>query len=237
MNPEIDQYLQKKEKDFNEGFALFCRYSRNESLMSWIGRKKDEARLVYELGKLSRMGASGINPLADRHILLYNKAAGPAAESSGSSAGAAASAGIVFKTYDERKTRRADLPERLQKVYDDIAGDYKLRRSYHEKMKTAMTDKDRAELRAKVLETQERIDSGWEEIDKWLLEKESGKVEESFKESTCRSYISKMLRKKDLKPDQIEKIRIRAEAMQKHGCTLSDEIIDKLKTLGIIYQV
>ena len=234
MNPEIDQYLQKEEKDFNEGFALFCRYSRNESLMSWIGRKRDEARLVYELGKLSRLGACTENPLADRHLSVYNKSA--ASANHGSKAPATAS-DIIFRTYDERKTRRADLPERLQKVYDDIAGDYKLRRSYHEKMKTAMTDKDRAELRAKVLERQERIDSGWEEIDKWLLEKESGKVEESFKESTCRSYISKMLRKKDLKPDQIEKIRIRAEAMQKHGCTLSDEIIDKLKTLGIIYQV
>ena len=143
MNPEIDQYLQKKEKDFNEGFALFCRYSRNESLMSWIGRKKDEARLVYELGKLSRLGACTENPLADRHLSVYNKSA--ASANHGSKAPATAS-DIIFRTYDERKTRRADLPERLQKVYDDIAGDYKLRRSYHEKMKTAMTDKDRAEL-------------------------------------------------------------------------------------------
>ena len=78
MNPEIDQYLQKEEKDFNEGFALFCRYSRNESLMSWIGRKKDDARLVYELGKLSRLGARTENPLADRHLSVYNKSAASA---------------------------------------------------------------------------------------------------------------------------------------------------------------
>ena len=236
MNPEIDQYLQKKEKDFNEGFALFCRYSRNVSLMSWIGRKKDEARLIYELGKLSRLGACTENPLADRHLSIYNRSAA-SANHGGKAPVMTSEPDIIFRTYDERKTRRADLPEHLQKVYDDIAGDYKLRRSYHEKMKTAMTDKDRAELRAKVLETQERIDSGWETIDKWLLEKESGKVEESFKESTCRSYISKMLRKKDLKPDQIEKIRIRADALKQHGCILSDEITDKLKTLGITYQV
>ena len=236
MNPEIDQYLQKEEKDFNEGFALFCRYSRNESLMSWIGRKKDDARLVYELGKLSRLGARTENPLADRHLSVYNKSA--ASANHGSKAPVTTSdSDIIFRTYDERKTRRADLPEHLQKVYDDIAGDYKLRRSYHEKMKTAMTDKDRAELRAKVLEAQERIDSGWETIDKWLLAKESSKTGEAFKESTCRSYISKMLRKKDLNPDQIERLRIRVDALKRHGCALSEEMADKLKTLGIIYQV
>lgn len=236
MNPEIDQYLQKEEKDFNEGFALFCRYSRNESLMSWIGRKKDEARLVYELRKLSRLGACTENPLADRHLSVYNRSA--VSTSHGSKASVAVSdSNITFRTYDERKTRRADLPEHLQKVYDDIAGDYRLRRSYHEKMKAAMTDKDRAKLRAKVLEAQERIDSGWETIDRWLLEKESSKTEETFKESTCRSYISKMLRKKDLNPGQIEKLRIRANALKRHGCALSDEIIGKLKTLGIVYQV
>ena len=44
-----------------------------------------------------------------------------------------------------------------------------------------------------------------------------------------------MLRKKELSSDQVEKIRIRVDALKKHGCTLSDEAVKKLQSVGIIY--
>lgn len=233
MNPEIHTYLQSDSHDFDEGFALFCRYSRNESLMSWIGRKKDMARLLYELKKLDRMNATRTNPFEKSHVVVYNRkpatAVAPVQQTGDSRPQ------VSFKTYDERRTRRADLPENLQAVYDAIADDYKIRRSHHEKMKAARTDKNRAEFRALLLADEDRISSGWEKIDKYLQSQETSKIEDSFKESTCRSYISKMLRKKELSSDQVEKIRIRVDALKKHGCTLSDEAVKKLQSVGIIY--
>ena len=213
MNEEIREYLNKPNPDFDAGFSLFCRYSRNQSMMSWIGRKKDMERLLYELAKLEKQNLP-VNPQASVMNTRYNTpgnvrlgvpVTGPGPQ-------------ISFKTFDERRTRRADLSEEMQKVYDDITEEYKLRRGYHEKLKMAKTDADRASLRERLLISQHKIEQGWKQIDAWLLEQEKNKSEKSFNVSSYRAYITKMLKKADsLTPLQRDTVRTRAKALPDSG--------------------
>jgi hypothetical protein len=50
----------KKEPDFDSGYALFAKYSRNRALMSYLQRKRDLSKLTYELEKLM------LFPITDR---------------------------------------------------------------------------------------------------------------------------------------------------------------------------
>lgn len=229
MNEEIREYLSKPNPDFETGFSLFCRYSRNQSLMSWIGRKKDMARLLFELQKLEKLNLQ-VNPQAAILAARYNtpvSAIGQRVTSPGPQ--------ITFKTFDERRTRRADLSPEMQKIYDQITEEYKLRRGYHEKLKMAKTDVDRASFRERLLISQNKIEEGWKQIDAWLLEKEKANSDKGFNASTYRSYITKTLKKGDgMSALQRDTVRVRAKALIDAGEVLGDKILSLLKQYDLI---
>ena len=228
MLRDIADYLKGGSRDFDSGFALFCRYSKNKNLISWIGRKRDFAKLIYELEKLSRHYCESVP--APAATVPAPAATVPAPDISDAASDIQAP---VVRTYDERRTNRRDLPPHLQKVYDDIADLYKLRRAWHEKMKFARTDLDRARCRERLLDTHSQITRGWKKIDDWILGKDRQIRESDFKESSCRAYISKLLRKESLSPEQRERLKIRVEAMIKHGCAFSETTILLLKKWGV----
>lgn len=234
MNQEIQNYLQQANPDFQTGFSLFCKYSVNQSLMSWIGRKGDMEMLIYELKKLDRSGIATVNINAAVHEAMYNKVAPVQAQAGNDKQNAAGTGNIQFKTYDERRTRRADLPEELQKVYDAISEDYKLRRGLHEKMKQATSDADRASFRARILEVQQRIEEGWKKIDSHLLEAEKQKVADKFSEPNCRAYISKALKSESVSDKVAAGVKIRVQALIDHGCTISEETQAALKAKNLV---
>ena len=229
MKNEIVNYLNSKEPDFNSGFRLLCKFSKNESLISWIGRKHDDSRLLYELEKLSKFDNLTESPLAEIHEMKYGLALDkeePADESE--------SGNLNFRTVDDRKIRRSDLPENLQKVYDEIAENYKFRRVLHEKMKLAKADADRANFRSQIIEMQNKIAEGWKEIDTWNAENLKKKLEDDFKESSCRSYISKALKAKKISQKTIDGVKERLKALKEHDCIISDDTIAKLKEKGLV---
>jgi len=232
MNQEIREYLNKPNPDFDAGFSLFCRYSRNQSMMSWIGRKKDMERLLYELAKLEKQNLP-VNPQASVMTSRYNT---PGNVHLGVPVPVAAPGPqITFKTYDERRTRRADLSEDMQKVYDSITEEYKLRRGYHEKLKMAQTDADRASLRERLLICQKHIEEGWKQIDAWLLEQEKIKSGKGFNVSSYRSYITKMLQKGDkMTALQRDTVRMRAKALQDAGEVLGEKVLSQLKKYDLL---
>jgi len=235
MIPEIQEYLKKANPDFNSGFALFCKYSKQQSLMSWIGRKRDMDMLLYELRKLESASKPRPNPDADILHIRFNRAAFQESPAAAAPAPTEPSlAGIVFRTFDDRRTRRSDLPEDLQKVYDETVGEYRVRRGYHEKMKAARTDKDRAEFRQQVLASEERIQAGWSQIDEYLSGQEQKKLTESFSESNARSYISKALKEETLSDRKRAGVRARVRALRVNGCTVSDEMIAALQEKGLL---
>ena len=234
MNPEIISYLKGAEPDFGQGFALFCKYSRNEAAMSWIGRRHDIPKLLYELQKLSKE-VPRLNPVSAANEARFNRIQvsevkmEPEAKATQQEPMKA-----VIRTYDDRRTRRSDLPPELQAVFDRNAEDYKLRRGFHEKMKLATTDKDRAEFRARIMDTDARIRAGWKEIDSFFESQAREKSELAFNESTCRSFISKALKREHNSTKQIATCRARVKALQEHGCIISDEILKQLDQKGLI---
>lgn len=230
MNKEIHEFLQKADPDFESGFALFCKYSPNESLMSFIGRKTDMDMLLYELGKLDRGGFDTPNPRAS---ILNSRYAPAAAAAALAPAVQEAPAEAGFKTFDERRTRRADLPDDLKAVYDNIAEDYKVRRALHDKMKAATADADRADFRARILETEERIQAGWTRIDAWLEQNAKAKADDNFNEKSCRAYISKALKAEKVTETVAAGVKARIQTLREHGCTVTDELLDAIRAKGI----
>ena len=233
MNQEIHKFLQQANPDFVSGFGLFCKYSPNESLISYIGRKTDMEMLLYELEKLDRGGFDKPSPRAAILIARYAPAAAAPAPAPAPEQPAEESAGPVFKTYDERRTRRADLPEDLQKVYDDIAEDYKVRRALHDKMKAATADADRADFRARILETEERIQAGWTRIDAWLEQNAREQAADNFNKKSCRAYISKALKAEKVSETVAAGVKARVQTLKEHGCTVTDETLDAIRAKGI----
>lgn len=218
---EITEFLNRANPDFDAGFALFCKYSPNQNLISWIGRKRDFDTLMYELKKIQSFTSPTVNPAyAPQYTIQPQqpvRASEPAPQPETESK-------IIFKTYDERRTKRGDLPEDLQKIYDDTVSEYPVRRGYHEKMKNARTDADRAEYRSRIIECQGRIMAGWEKIDSYLQDVESKKLENQFNESSCRAYISKALKNPTKVSDKVKLgVRVRYQALIEHNCAVSDD--------------
>lgn len=230
MNQEILSYLEGAEHDFGQGFALFCKYSKSEPLMSWISRKHDMDKLLYELQKLSKVEPK-VSPFEQANVAKY----GSHTDVPSALPQVAKEQEPAFRTYDDRRTRRSDLPSELQVVYDNIAEDYKLRRGIHEKMKMATTDKDRADFRIKLMDTETRIKAGWLQIDTYLKKKaEESQKEDTFNESTCRSYISKALAREKNSPIQVNTVRARIRALQEHGCVIEEKTMEALRQKGLL---
>lgn len=62
------------------------------------------------------------------------------------------------------------LPEAMQKVYLEACDAYKLMRRFHEKMKLAATDADRAASRADLVIQDDRHKACWATIDRWAAD-------------------------------------------------------------------
>lgn len=191
-------------------------------------------KLLYELEKLSRTTVS-INPRESLDLARYaqkeplpvhHEDAAPAQESEPV---------ISFRTFDDRRTRRSDLPPEMQAVYDECASDFKLKRGLHEKMKMATTNADRASLRARIIETDARIRAGYAEIDAYLSRQALEKAKaDDFKENTARSYICRALKRKKLSGEQMATLKARAQALLDHGCVIGPDTMNQLKKIGVL---
>lgn len=236
MIPEILDYLKSAEPDYYAGLALFCKYSRNEWVKNWLSRKQDRPKLMYELEKLAGTPMP-VNPNVQADVARYaQQPVTPAAPAKAEPEPdpKEREQKPSFRTFDDRRTRRSDLPEELQAVYDTISEDYKLRRGLHEKMKAAGTNNDRASFRARILETDSRIKAGWARIDAYLTKEAEEKVTgDSFQESTCRAYISKALKRPVNSPVQVATCKARVKALLAHGCTISQETLSNLQKRGL----
>lgn len=192
-------------------------------------------KLLYELEKLSRTTVS-INPKESLDVARYAQSRpSPEPPAQDPVSVPVIEPSISFKTFDERKTRRADLPAELQAVYDECASDFKLRRGLHEKMKMATTNADRAIYRQRVIETDARIRAGFAEIDDYLTRQAEEKAKaDDFKESTARSYVSRTLKKAKLTGAQKATLKARVQALQAHGCVIGPDTMNQLKKIGVL---
>jgi hypothetical protein len=240
---EINDWLKNTPGDFNSGFELFLKYSGNVSLQSLIKRKKDLKLLTYQLKKLigiHLLPVQGSDDIQVRELKL-SKGDAPADNPAQS-----------FDLPDEIKAKyekvdRKILPGALQVIHDQVAEAYKFQRSYHEKMKLAETDIERAELRAKDIEYDDIIAKGWDAIDSFLKDgpqdpgvpAEKTALEISNSINAARSYITKNLNSlptiaEKKKSARIIEIKKRVDVLISLKAPVKQETFNALLQSGII---
>lgn len=214
---EIKKWLEEGASDFNQGFALFQRFSRNQSMIAYIARKQHLEMLKYEMEKLSSKSELKENPHSLPKVSSLYKSSSP-----------------VEKTVivDERHINREDLSPELQQVYDLNVEDYKSLRIYHEKMKLANSDAGRVEFREKIMKLNEKIKKRWEIIDSGQIPGKDNGEGKNIKINSARSYISKMLKKDTLTEEQREKVKESFNVIITAGEVLKEETLAKLKEKG-----
>lgn len=230
---EIVEYLNLLNPGFGQGFSIFCKYSRNQSLMSYIGRKRDMEQLTYELQKLSAMGNLTVNPNFEAQHIRFNK---DSADTSVQKEESHKEESERIHIVDERHVNRGELPEELKKLYDEITQEYKVQRSLHEKMKQANSDTGRKEFRDEVVKLQLSIGAKWQLIDETLANGTPVEVNPVASDrvhvSSNRAYISKMLAKPKLTKEQREAVKKKVEELICLGETLKPETLKRLKEKG-----
>lgn len=242
---EIREFLQShSDFSFDEGFSLLERYCANQGVVSFIARKRDIKHLSYELGRMAHLPK--LRPLKNVHVaenvqvetnpkenvehvehVKQPKKPVPSKEND------------VVKWNNLRhheNTKYEDMPtDYLKGIYKQNRDLYKDLQYAHSQMKLANSDAGRADWRSKVIDIADQIDRNWKTIDDEIQRlNESPEEADSFKETTCRGYISKKLKKDKLKPEEIVEVRKKFEQLKSHGCAIKEETLQKLKNLGVI---
>jgi hypothetical protein len=197
INSELKAWLESEPKDIDKGISLFQRFSRNRALALYLIRKRDLKKLIYEIEKLSKL------KLLKPSVPAKNIDTTHAAEGA---------------TNEKKfaKTDRNSLPDDLKEVFDQITEAYKTQRVFHEKMKLAATDEDRAAMRAEVVALDDLIAEGWDKIDAFAKQgpdnsdktKSDDPADQAKKITAARTAISRGLKNydKSKKPKLVESI-------------------------------
>lgn len=238
-------------KDFDEGFLLFVRFSHNRALAMQLGRKRMQSKLEYELQKILDRGV--VIERAVFPIGQLKKAVAPVVEKKTAVAGENQK---IEKTIDDLGRKRVKLEDTVdydalndeqKALYDSFPPAYKEMRSWHEKMKLAKTDEERKELRARVVELDDTIRENWKKFEA-SFEPAADPDPDAAKEidpvkaiSNARSYLSKNLPKLEKlegkKLDALKaKIKERYETIINAKQVVDDETVVKLKACGIIVE-
>ena len=129
----------------------------------------------------------------------------------------------------------------LKGIYKQNTELYKELQYAHSQMKLANSDSGKAEWRSKLLNLDKTIRDNWKIIDNEIarLKDEGGQQHggdgDTFKESTCRSYISrKFKRKTPLTAEDIVEMRKRVEQLVAHKCEFTPEVEQRLKELKVL---
>lgn len=229
---EIQEYLKGGSRDFDRGYSLLCKYCRQPSLLSWVGRKHDMQMLLYNLEKLQGAKPRPEYLVKAEHARFYRPAAPDAPPAPArAKAGGEAPAQHPVKVFDPARVSRDDLPEDLRTLYDLNGDDYKVLRSVHEKMKLAATDEERAALRAEMVATERRIRERWQTIDRALAPGAGRRADINV--STHRAYISKLLRRDVLSESQKYELAQRVKELRAAGEEIQEKTIARLREKGI----
>ncbi len=154
---EIQAWLESEPRDFNAGYTLFLRFSRNRSIAHYIARKGDMNKLVYELEKILKLKVLKENkthktPAPRGHVLELAKTV------------KAQSSEQINKVSSNRFDYENAPPEH-QKLYDEIRMHQRVITSNHEKMKLANSDAERKEFRQNIIHHEDRMKEKWAILD------------------------------------------------------------------------
>lgn len=224
LNSEISAWLQGS-GDYEQGRALFEKYSRKKPLVHLFRRKYKPGVLRYNLEKL---------------LTRTQETDCPQREETGQHG---AERRIVVT---DGRTRLEDLPCHLKPLYEQNRILYKQMRALHEKMKLSTADQHRAKLREEIARYDDVIAANWQEIDGWDPGEDPSKEEAENREGkdparqigAIRKFLSVNLRKvkgmEGLKRQQlIFRIAQKARELEQLGIKITDATRHELQGLGI----
>ena len=247
---EIKELLDSgRQYTFDEGLSLVKKYDTNPGVISFLEQRRDMKHLGYELGRLSRFprlvpvpgyhNAETVQPLQTEP----SQASGPV-KSASDSADDDGHEIVRWEDLEKRhqNTKYDDMPtDYLKEIYKQNTELYKELQYAHSQMKLANSDSGRAEWRSKLLDLDKTIRDNWKIIDNEIarLKDEGGQQHggdgDTFKESTCRSYISRKLKRKTpLTAEDIVEMRKRVEQLVAHKCEFTPEVEQRLKELKVL---
>lgn len=218
----INKWLSEANPDFDQGFALLCKFSRNLSLQSYIGRKRNFEMLKYELSKLSKMPKLTPNPHYKSNNILFNKSEDVKEQVEAKPA--------RKEIIEQSRVKREDLPEQMQKLFDLNKSDYQEMRILHEKLKNANSESGRKEFRDKLEKLDKEIKKRWAIIDSGVIPEVSESTSSQI--NSARAYISKMIKKGNLTPQQRDLVKQKYSELLAVNASLKPETVKKLKELG-----
>lgn len=230
---EIRDYLKGGSRDFDRGYALLCKYCRQPSLLSWVGRKRDMQMLLYNLEKLQDAKPRPEYAAAADRTRYYRPAHTERRRQEKPETPAASpdTPRHAVRIFDPARISRDDLPEDLRTLYDLNGDDYRLLRSLHEKMKLAQDDETRATLREDVMAAERRIHERWNTIDRALAP--GGDRRKDINVSTHRAYISKLLRRDTISESQKYELQQRVRELLEAGEEIQEKTLVRLREKGI----
>lgn len=235
MDEKIIAWIQSEEKDFDQGYLLLSKVLKNQSILHYLQRKRDQAKLEYELSKLvpATVEKAAEAAMTENHAADMKVSTEKVAKHDGK-----------LKIVQSGQINYDELPEALKPIYDNTISKYKEMRSVHEKIKLATSDEQRAELRKTLDELDNEIESGWVVINTWTA---SGKLPEAEKTgktidfkavNAARTYVSRAIEKAETTTGKkLEKLvadlQIRVDTLVAAEAEIKPETWDKLLALGI----
>jgi hypothetical protein len=224
MENEIINWLES-ERDYATGRALFEKYSRKKPLKNLFRRKYKPDVLLYNLQKLVKTSPASrvISPSVKNAPLDVKPLPGGR------------------KTIVTDKVNYEDLPEHLQKVYDQNKELYKHMRAYHEKMKQATTDEDRAKYRKILAEYDDEISGNWKQIDSWdgrMQDIEATGTDPEKEVAAARKFLSVNIKYVSLREGVKQQlllfaIREKIDILQKYKVKIPKATVAELEKFGV----
>lgn len=215
-NTDICSYLES-EQDFKEGLLLFITYSKKRQLIKYFQRKGEKAKskLIYELTKLVHA--------ALKQTISETK-------------------GITSKPTIQQQKPTIQHPAQLV-IKNQTTQNYKLMRTFFEKMKQASTNEERALFRAKVLQFEDKNTELWSiyddetKLDAFIEALEPKKPTEK-EISAARVYLTRAPEQLEKytgkkKEEYIAKIKKRVDLLKLTGVSFHEETRVFLHEIGL----
>ncbi|WP_372775646.1 hypothetical protein [Mangrovibacterium sp.] len=259
---KLQEWIESEEKDYGIGLALLGKFSKNRVLLQNLSRKQNPKKLEYELKKAFEYEEAKSKSLAAKAKKKAGKkekkeADAPVDETTGKKE--PHSDQVIDQTNAEPGPQRLkivrndtevkyeDLPEEIQKLWDNNRDAYKEIRSTHEKLKLMgkAPAEDRAPLLARIDELDSAIRKNWDVIDAWQPGAEAEEKKEPVaidhkRINANRKYISTNLKKladgnvQDKKIDEVKAIiQARYNELKDAGEEFATETLSELAKAGI----
>lgn len=234
----IKNYLESDTSSYDEGVLLLSKQTKNRNLLSFLSRKENKPKLIYELRKvLKRYDKSNVLDTSQKEAETRKQKLVPLI----------APIGRTRITRDNNEMKFEDCSPEKQALWTENTEAYQESRSIHEKLKLLSlgSDKDRSILIDRLISLSILIRKNFDAIDLVTVIEADTKVNpittkpvivDTKRITANRKYISVNLPKfiKNENSELADKIQERVTEITSANQTFSDKLYLKMENLGFL---